>query len=288
MATMAAGGGNTSPYAKGAAWGANLTASDFSSLLPDADTVYKRYSLSVQNHSYGTGIENYYGADAAAYDMTVVNNPWLVHVFSAGNSGTATPASGTYSGISGYANLTGSFKHSKNTMSVGAIDSFLNIVSFSSRGPAYDGRVKPELVAFGFDGSSGSAALVSGSVALLQDAYKSMHQDSLPTAALIKAVLINTADDVGRPLIDFESGYGNMNAHAAMRTLINGQHFQDSVSAGQEQTFMLQVPANSSKVKVTLAWTDPIAVANAAKALVHDLDAELKLSTTGETWLPWV
>ncbi|HEY0751571.1 MAG TPA: T9SS type A sorting domain-containing protein, partial [Chitinophagaceae bacterium] len=58
--------------------------------------------------------------------------------------------------------------------------------------------------------------------------------------------------------------------------------------AGQEQSFMLQVPANSSKVKVTLTWTDPIAVANAAKALVHDLDAELKLSTSGETWLPWV
>lgn len=288
MATMTAGGGNTSPYAKGAAWGANLTSSDFSSLLPDPDSVYQRYKVSVQNHSYGTGIENYYGADAAAYDMTVQKNPWLVHVFSAGNSGTATPTAGNYSGISGYANLTGSFKHSKNTISVGAIDSFLNIVSFSSRGPAYDGRVKPELVAFGFDGSSGSAALVSGSVALLQDAYKSMHQDSMPTAALIKAVLINTADDVGAPNIDFASGYGSMNADAAMRTILNSQFYQDSVSSGEEKQFMLQVPANSSKVKLTLVWTDTTATANATKALVNDLDAELKLIATGETWLPWV
>jgi hypothetical protein len=36
------------------------------------------------------------------------------------------------------------------------------------KGPAFDGRIKPEMVAFGIDGSSGAAALVSGVAILLQ------------------------------------------------------------------------------------------------------------------------
>ena len=64
MATILAGAGNTSPLATGAAWGANLTSSDYTTLLPDADNIYRQYKISIQNHSYGTGIENYYGADA--------------------------------------------------------------------------------------------------------------------------------------------------------------------------------------------------------------------------------
>jgi hypothetical protein len=64
MATILAGAGNTSQLATGAAWAANVTSSDYITLLPDADNIYRQYKISVQNHSYGTGIENYYGADA--------------------------------------------------------------------------------------------------------------------------------------------------------------------------------------------------------------------------------
>jgi len=48
-----------------------------------------------------------------------------------------------------------------------------NVLSPSSRGPAYDGRVKPELVAFAEDGSSGAAAIVSGISLVAQQTYKS-------------------------------------------------------------------------------------------------------------------
>jgi len=37
-----------------------------------------------------------------------------------------------------------------------------------------------------------------------------------------------------------------------------------------------------------LAWNDPPAVANAAKALINDLDLELTLPLGGESWQPWV
>jgi hypothetical protein len=145
MATVIAGGGNSSPAAKGVAWGARVVSSDFSTLLPDADTIYRHHNISIQNHSYGVGIENFYGSDAVAFDISVVNNPSLVHVFSAGNAGTQVSAAGLYTGVRGFANLTGSFKMAKNVIVVGAVDSFGNVVSPSSKGPAFDGRIKPDL-----------------------------------------------------------------------------------------------------------------------------------------------
>ena len=172
MSTMIAGGANSWHLGKGAAWGSTISSSSFAVLLPDANSAYQQYNISVQNHSYGVGVENYYGADAAAYDASAITNGSLLHVFSSGNSGTSSATTGIYSGINGFANLTGSFKMAKNILTVGATDSFSIVAALSSKGPAHDGRVKPELVAFGEDGSSGAAALVSGTSLLLQHLYK--------------------------------------------------------------------------------------------------------------------
>ncbi|MGN6399355.1 MAG: S8/S53 family peptidase [Flavisolibacter sp.] len=288
MATIIAGGGNTSPYAVGAATGANVTSSSFVNLLPDADAVYKQFNISVQNHSYGTGIENYYGADTRAYDISVNNNPFLVHVFSAGNSGTTTSTDGAYAGIENAANITGSFKMAKNIITVGSLDSFNNVVPLSSKGPAYDGRIKPELVAYGEDGSSGAAALTSGTVALIQHDYKILHHDSLPPVALVKAALLNSANDVGVKGIDYTSGYGSLNAYNALTTINENHFFQNTISQNEIKTFSIHIPSNTKQIKLTLVWTDTAAAANAAKALVNDLDAVLKLPVTGDAWQPWV
>ncbi|HEX6334182.1 MAG TPA: S8 family peptidase [Flavisolibacter sp.] len=287
MATIAGGGGNSSPYAKGVAWGASLTSSDYVTLLPDADSIYRQYNISVQNHSYGTGIENYYGTDAAAYDKTVENNPVLLHVFSAGNSGASTPASGLYNGITGRANLTGSFKMAKNIITVGAMDSFFTAEAASSRGPAYDGRVKPDVVAFGTDGTSGAAALVSGSAAIVQHLYKSLH-GVIPPASLVRAVLLNTADDMGTPHVDYTSGYGRLNVFRAMQAVAASRFFSDSVSPGATRTFSINIPAGLTGARILLAWTDRAGVPNAQKALVNDLDLTVRSISTNDTWLPWV
>ena len=203
MATISAGGGNTWYATKAAAWGSKIVSSSFSNLLPDANSFFQQYGVTVQNHSYGTAIENYYGPEAVAYDLQVSNNPSQLHVFSSGNSGQSSSTSGTYSGINGFANLTGQFKMAKNILTAGATDSFYTIPSLSSRGPAYDGRVKPELVAQGEDGSSGAAAIVSGVAAALQQSYKINNGGNLPSSALIKAILINSANDVGPAKVDF-------------------------------------------------------------------------------------
>src|SRR5206468_12866006 len=103
----------------------------------------------------------------------------------------------------------------KNMITVGHMDSLGVVLSLSSRGPAYDGRIKPELVAFAEDGSSGAAAIVSGIALTLQQAYKALHGAD-PSSALIKAILLNSADDVGSKGIDFISGYGAANAYKAI------------------------------------------------------------------------
>ena len=287
MATIVAGAGNTYYEGKGAGWGSTISSSNFAILLPDPDSAYQRYNITVQNHSYGTGIENFYGADAEAYDASVVQRPSLIHVFSAGNSGTETNTSGPYTNVSGFANITGSFKMAKNIITVGHIDSLGNVLPQSSRGPAYDGRVKPELVAFAEDGSSGAAAIVSGISLVLQQAYKELH-GSVPPSALIKAILLNSADDVESKGIDFISGYGAANAYKALLEITNAQYFSGSVANDDANTFNLTVPASIKQFKITLAWNDPPAAANAVKALKNDLDLELLLPSTGQLWQPWV
>ena len=288
MATISAGAGNTWYATKAAAWGSKIVSSSFSNLLPDANSFFQQYGVTVQNHSYGTGIENYYGPEAVAYDQQVINNPAQLHIFSSGNSGQSSPTSGTYNGINGFANLTGQFKMAKNILTVGATDSFYTIPSLSSRGPAYDGRVKPELVAQGEDGSSGAAAIVSGVAASLQQAYKINNGSVLPSSALIKAILINSANDAGPLRVDYQSGFGSVNGFRAMQTLVNGNYLSGSVLPAQELTYNLIVPANTRELKITLAWIDPPATVNAPKALINDLDLELFFPLTSQTWQPWV
>lgn len=289
MATMAAGAGNSHFTGKGAAPGATISSASFNSLLPETDAGYLKYRITVQNHSYGTGIENYYGADALAYDASVIAKPDLVHVFSAGNSGVSVSESGNYAGIPGFANLTGSFKMAKNIITVGATDSFYNIAPLSSRGPAYDGRLKPELVAYGQDGSSGAAAIVSGIALLLQHSWQmNVSDNTLPPASLVKAILINAADDTGSEGPDYASGYGNANAANAVLTMHNKRFFSGVVQQGTSQVFHLDIGPGIRKMKASLSWTDPPAIPNSPKALVNDLDLQLIQTSTGKIFYPWI
>ena len=287
MSTMIAGGANSWHLGKGVAWGSTISSSSFAVLLPDPSSAYQQYNISVQNHSYGVGVESYYGADAAAYDASAIDNGSLLHVFSSGNSGMSSSTTGNYSGINGFANLTGSFKMAKNILTVGATDSFSNVAALSSKGPAHDGRVKPELVAFGEDGSSGAASLVSGTSLLLQHLYKQVY-GVLPPNSLIKSILINSADDVGNAEVDYKNGFGSLNANNALKTLQANRSFAGSVSNSSSQLFTVTVPAGIKKLKATLVWNDPFAAPNATKALVNDLDLELKEISSGQTWQPWV
>lgn len=292
MATLIAGGGNTGAEGRGAAIRAFLSSSDFNStntdnkLLPDDPANYQQLGIRLQNHSYGTGIENYYGTEAAAYDEQALDLDTLLHVFSSGNDGNDTPASGTYSGITGLANLSGTYKHAKNVLVAGATDGLNNVLALSSKGPAYDGRVKPELVAYGVDGTSNAAALTSGISTLVQDAYI-QRQGKAPAATLLKTVLINSADDVGNLHVDYSSGYGAINALKAVKTILEDRFNGGSATNGSSQVFLISAPAGMRQFKVTLGWNDPAAAADASKALVNDLDLWVE-DPGGNRYDPWV
>ena len=288
MATLLGGAGNSDPLGRGAARAVRLATSDFARLLPDDATQLTQLGISVQNHSYGVGIENYYGLESQAYDQQTQQLPQLLHVFSSGNVGSAASPDGVYKGIAKFANVSGQFKMSKNTLTVGATDPSGQVAALSSRGPAYDGRVKPELVAYGEGGSSESAALVSGISILLQQQYRDQHAGTLPPAALVKAVLLNSADDLGPAEVDYLSGYGQADALGAIGTMRAGRFFGGSASQGTNQVFRITVPTGQQQLKATLVWSDPAAAANAATALLNDLDLELVNVGTGQRWLPWV
>jgi len=286
MATLIGGNGNSYIKGLGIAPEVKYTSSSFARLMPDSTSIFKSFKISVQNHSYGTGIENYYGAESAAYDQQIFETDSLVHVFSSGNIGTSAPESGVYNGISGVANLSGDFKQAKNVLIVGGTNRTGDPESLSSAGPTYDGRIKPELIADGEDGTSGAAALVSGTVALLQQAYKTQYKQ-LPSAALIKSVLINSADGIGAQGPQHKTGYGSLNALEALRTINEKRFVAGSVTNAAQTDYPITVPLNCGELKVSLAWNDPAAPVNAASALVNDLDLTVSTSS-GQQILPWV
>lgn len=294
MATLMVGVGNSSPIGEGVAPKSTLISASFGRLLPESDAFYRTNHIAVVNHSYGTTIENFYGEGAVAYDESTGRLPTLLHIFSAGNLGYVSNQTGPYRELPTVATLTGNFKMSKNSLTVGATGADGTVLASSSRGPAHDGRLKPELVAYSEEGSSGAAALTSGVTALLQQAFRQKHNGSDPMAeppaagppaALIKAVLINAADDIGTDGIDFQTGYGKVNAFAAVKTIVEKHYLQGDVAAGERFVAIIPVPS-ARRLKITLVWTDPPGRLNSPKALVNDLDLTVFDGQT--SWQPWV
>ena len=287
MTTLIAGAGNSYFTGRGVASQSRYSSSDFSNVLPDTPTYYTQPVILVQNHSYGVGIQNYYGINARAFDLSQNQNIFLQHIFSAGNSGTSASNAGPYAGIPNYANITGNMKMAKNVLVIGAVDSAMKIAPLSSRGPAYDGRIKPELTAYGEDGSSGAAAIVSGTCVLLQQAFSQYRQITSPSW-LIRSVLINSAKDIGAPGPDFETGFGLVDALSAIETVRDNRFFTGNAMQGSDDVFFIDVPSSARNLKLTLSWNDTAAPSGALKALVNDIDLELVNESSGTTWLPWV
>ena len=286
IATLSIGGGNSGKEGEGVATGAIAFSASFLDLLPDPNNYFVDNEIYVQNHSYGTQVASEYGAEAAAYDQNVLDLPQLVHVFSSGNSGTEASANGTYSGIEGYANLTGNFKMAKNVLVVGATDETYSVLDRSSKGPAQDGRIKPELVAYATQGTSDAAALVSGSALMLQDLYLTKTGE-YPKASLVKAALIAGATDVGRKGPDFDSGYGSLDLEKSMDIVNQDQYFLGSLEGAETVEFSVEIPENAKELKVVLSWIDPPANAGSASALINDLDLKI-INADNITMLPWV
>ncbi|MEP2026385.1 MAG: S8 family peptidase [Reichenbachiella sp.] len=286
MATIIGGAGVTFVNGKGVAQKVSLVSSGFGLLMPDPLDFYDQYDIGIQNHSYGGEIESFYGASAALYDQISNDRPHLLHVMSSGNSGLETPSNGSYKDLDHWANLTGNYKNAKNNIVVGAIDTVGALMTFSSVGPAADGRIKPEMVAYSTAGTSNATALVSGVASLLQEQFKKTNLNLAPSD-LIKGLLINGATDVGLPGIDFKSGFGNLDAYESMKTLVADQFYVGALDKGSSETITIEIPDNAKNLKVTLVWNDPAGQANDLIPLVNDLNLQV-VDPDGFVWLPWV
>jgi Subtilase family len=288
IATLIGGAGNSFYTGRGIAPQCTFFPSSFNNVFPDSSNLLLQKNINLQNHSYGTVKQLFYGAEAAAYDAQTFANKNLVHVFSSGNRGTEVAPAGTYNGLPGFANMTGNFKMAKNVLTIAALDTNLVLAPFSSSGPLYDGRLGPQLAAFGLNGTSDAAALVTGTATVLHQVYKDSNAQAIPPAALVKAILFNTADDVGAPGIDYRSGFGAINVYNAVLAMLKKQYSTASLPQNGIWTQTISLPAQAANLKVTLAWTDTAATVNNNTALINDLDVELIDLATGTVYKPWV
>ena len=312
---------------------------------PDESDVKLAYQAGarIMSNSYGAGADGEYNTSARTWDQICKKYPDYLVLFSAGNNN---------KDIITEDNCTiGSAAISKNIITVGASENYRPDVATtysifgaqpgsifyddkiaypangvqqgmmmnSSRGPAKDGRIKPDVCAPGtqvksteslydsknngtrlsyythMSGTSMSTPLAAGACAdirqyLMENGYES------PSSALVRAVLINGCRSMGFGQYSNNSeipnktpncvnGFGHVNLFESIRPS-SGQLFTFEGSlknTGDEVSFTF-ANTTTNTLNVSLCWTDLAGSVGAAVSLINDLDLTV---TDGEnTYLP--
>lgn len=282
VAGIVAGAGNLDPRYPGMAPGADLIIRQYDSDMPNTVQLHQNNGAMIFSTSYSNGCNAGYTAVTRMIDEETVDNPALVQVFSAGNNGNGDCGFGA--GLL-WGNITGGHKIAKNAIATANLSDVDLLTPSSSRGPSADGRLKPDISAYGNSqmstdpnntyapggGTSAAAPGVSGTLAVLYQGWRELH-GSDPASGLMKAFLLNTAEDLGNTGPDYTFGWGRLNGAEAWRTMSSGQFLSGTVEQGDSATHTIEVPANTAKVRVMLYWMDPAAALQAPAALVNDLD----------------
>jgi len=241
----------------------------------------------VSNHSVGWGDGQItYNNDARELDRIARNLGGYLHSYSAGNSG----GSGPFLGYpAGWANLTGNIKVNKNNFVVHSASKPGEHHDWTNKGPASDGRLKPDVCAEGGEGSSYASPGVMGLAALLYEVYNTTYGTTVPRSDVVKAVILNTAYDIDKKGIDFKTGFGTIDPLRAKRA-IEQQHLMTGTvpqGAGGMFFYNVAVPVGTAEAKIMLYWHDYQGAVGAAKALVNDIDLFV-ITPVGDTVRPWV
>ena len=271
----------------------------------------------LSNHSYGllnpASLLGQYMEETELIDQQVESFQYYLPFIAAGNE----QSMGGYDTIS-------YFGIAKNVITVGAVQDAVSgttrstanatMTSFSSWGPTDDGRIKPDIVANGYElystvstgdsayqqaswsGTSMATPNACGSAALLVEYYKELFSGGAMRASTLKGLIIHTADDLGNTGPDYKFGWGLMNTLAAAELLkeysegANGKLTEATVTASQNtDTYVFQWNG-VDPIRATLCWTDPAGTSTTANdsripVLKHDLD--LKITGPGGTYYPY-
>jgi subtilisin family serine protease len=188
-------------------------------------------------------------------------------------------------------------------------DNIDGMAAFSGRGPTTDHRIKPDVVAPGtailstlsravatpggwgaskdklyfFEGGTSMATpLVAGCAAVVREFLIKHPTTPLknPSAALVKAFLINGAQPISGQYTPSEAGdipsinqgFGRVDLQATIGpyeagTTVSFRDEKTELDTNQEERTPVKIPAGARQLKVTLVWTDP-----AGETLQNDLD----------------
>ena len=166
-----ASAGNLNPDLRGDAFGATLHSGGIN--FGDAAA----NGISIVNNSFGYGcigastIETY-NSGAEINDRLVRLYPSFMVTYSCGNQGQTDCGYGGGLAGGGWGNITGLTKSAKNIFAVGALTTAGNKAGFSSSGPAWDGRILPDICATGPGGTSHASPNLAGVFAQLIEAYR--------------------------------------------------------------------------------------------------------------------
>lgn len=279
-----------------------------------------------------------YDAMAQKVDEFMWANPDMLVLFAAGNSGVDKDSNGVID--PGSVSSPGT---SKNTLTVGAAknveakggiqrkvselrgakdnwpaepisssklsETSAGIAMFSSRGPAKDGRLKPEIVAPGTNilsnksqvkdasplwgeynslyawagGTSMATPLTAGAATVTREILMKKYGIVKPSAALIKATLMHTAKNLypgqfgsgqfqeiaAHP--DSNQGFGRVD----MKTLVEMDHsilIDNNTGVATGEVFEKIVNVKNGELVVNMVYTDAPGAPSAGAALVNNLD----------------
>ena len=272
-----------------------------------------RAGADIGSNSWGDDTQGRYDVSAAEFDALVrdadLETPLDQQYFLEFSAGNAGPGIQTI----------GSPAVAKNVVATGASQNnrfdFLiydegqeAMADFSSRGPAEDGRIKPDVVAPGTwiaslrseyaddnnawlpisddymyqGGTSQAGPHVSGAAAVFIQYYVDTYAIGKPSPALIKAALISSAvdmeDEAGTvPAPNMDEGWGRVDLTELIDSGLSHDFIDQTnlLTTGHIYERQIIISSADQPFKVTMAYTDYPGLPAVLPALVNDLDLEV-------------